>query len=170
MCSSDLDDQFALAECMFRHPDLITIDYSGALILTLDGFQPGVLEKRGVLLRNVALDSAQCFAHLVPALVTCLGNTQSPKLHKRVLMLLSLLVQRATEAQLKQLSPLQLGALLGALRVLLASPALLEQFDEGEIGVLRIHGCWRTSPAASRLTGSEQRRPWMRSLACSRVG
>ena len=41
----------------------------------------------------------------------CLGSTQSPKLHKRVLMLLSLLVQRATEAQLKQLSPLQLGTL-----------------------------------------------------------
>jgi hypothetical protein len=88
--------------------------------------------------------------HLVPALLTCLGSTQSPKLHKRVLMLLSLLVQRATEAQLKQLSPLQLGALpgpnpnpnpnpnpspnpqpgalLGALRALLAAPQPLEQF------------------------------------------
>lgn len=48
--------------------------------------------------------ASECFCHLVPALLTCLGNTQSPKLHKRVLMVLSLLVQRAGEVRAFPLS------------------------------------------------------------------
>ena len=61
--------------------------------------------------------------HLVPALLTCLGSTQSPKLHRRALMVLSYVVQRVTEPLLEALTALQFGSLLGELRALLASPA-----------------------------------------------
>ena len=57
-----------------------------------------------------------------------LASTQSPKLHKRVLMVLSFVVQRASAAQLGALTAQQLGALLSALRALLASGSALEQF------------------------------------------
>lgn len=72
--------------------------------------------------------ASDAFRQLAPALVATLGSAHSPKLHKRVLMVLAYLVRRASAPRLAALSPLQLGALLGALRVLLASPALLEQF------------------------------------------
>lgn len=72
--------------------------------------------------------SNDAFCQLMPSLVATLGSSQSPKLHKRVLMVLAYIVRRSTESRLAALSPLQLGSLLGALRVLLASPHLLEQF------------------------------------------
>jgi len=72
--------------------------------------------------------AADAFGQLLPALVATLGSSHAPKLHKRVLMVLAYIVRRSTERRLAALSPLQLGALLGALRVLLASPQLLEQF------------------------------------------
>jgi E3 ubiquitin-protein ligase TRIP12 len=68
------------------------------------------------------------FCQLMPALVASLGSTQSPKLHKRMLMVLTFVLRRSDERRLAALTPLQLGAVLGALRVLLASPQLLEQF------------------------------------------
>ena len=83
--------------------------------------------------------AAECFTHLLPSLLNALSNTQSPKLGKRVLMVLSYVVQRATDKQLSQLTALQLGAFLSALRTLLASPQpssslraadALRRFDE----------------------------------------
>ena len=65
--------------------------------------------------------------HLLPSLLLALSNTQSPKLHKRVLLVLNFLVQRASQEHLSALTPHQLGALLGGMRALLASPSTLEQ-------------------------------------------
>ena len=72
--------------------------------------------------------AAECFTCLLPALLSALSGAQSPKLHKRVLMVLSYVVQRATPEQLGRLSPQQLGQLLSALRSLLAAPTALDQF------------------------------------------
>ena len=70
----------------------------------------------------------ECFCQLLPALLSAMSETQSPKQQKRVLMVLSFLVQRALEPQLSALTPQQLGALLSQLRTLLASPSTLEHF------------------------------------------
>ena len=72
--------------------------------------------------------AAECFTCLLPALLSALSGAQSPKLHKRVLMVLSYVVQRASREQLDRLSPQQLGQLLSALRSLLAAPTALSQF------------------------------------------
>lgn len=70
----------------------------------------------------------ECFCQLLPALLSAMSETQSPKQHKRVLMVLSFLVQRASESQLSALAPQQLGALLSHFRTLLASSNTLEHF------------------------------------------
>ena len=72
--------------------------------------------------------AAECFTQLLPALLGAMANTQSPKLHKRVLMVLCFAVQRATAKQLGMLTSLQLGSLLSALRALLSSGNSLEAF------------------------------------------
>jgi len=72
--------------------------------------------------------AADVFKLLLPALVAALGHAQAPKLHRRVLMVLAYVLQRSSAATLGALTPLQQGALLGALRVLLSSPVVLEQF------------------------------------------
>ena len=72
--------------------------------------------------------AAECFVQLLPALLSSMASTQSPKLHKRILMVLSYLVQRGSAAQFGLLSPQQLGAVLSALRTLLAGSNSLEQF------------------------------------------
>jgi len=68
------DDQYALTQCMFRHPELITIDYSGSLILTMDGFQDSILVKHGAELRNVALNKTQCFIHFNSGLLSTMED------------------------------------------------------------------------------------------------
>ncbi|KAL1525929.1 hypothetical protein AB1Y20_020755 [Prymnesium parvum] len=70
----------------------------------------------------------ECFCQLVMALLAAISDTQSPKQHKRVLMVLSFLVQRASEAHLSALSPQQLGVVLSNIRTLLASPNTLDHF------------------------------------------
>ena len=54
--------------------------------------------------------ASDAFRQLAPALVATLGSAHSPKLHKRVLMVLAYLVRRASAPRLAALSPLQLGA------------------------------------------------------------
>ena len=86
----------------------------------------------GVLM-NVCATSEACrmelsITRLLPALLSAMSETQSPKQQKRVLMVLSFLVQRASEPQLSALTPQQLGALLSHVRTLLASPNTLEHF------------------------------------------
>lgn len=59
----DFDDQLALTECMFKTPDRIAIDYSGSLVLNLQGFRRDVLEGKDGVLRNKVTATPQCFVH-----------------------------------------------------------------------------------------------------------
>jgi len=57
------DDQLALAECMFRFPRDIAIDYGGSLVLTLQGFNEDVaFGHQGAIVNRVTC-SRQCFIH-----------------------------------------------------------------------------------------------------------
>lgn len=60
---NSFDDQLALAECMFRFPRDIAIDYGGGLVLTLQGFNKDVaFGHRGAIVNRVTC-SPQCFIH-----------------------------------------------------------------------------------------------------------
>jgi len=60
------DDQAALHRCLFEHRNLITLDYSGTMVLNLFGFGTSgskVLDKDGVVKNSAAGGATQCFFH-----------------------------------------------------------------------------------------------------------
>lgn len=60
---SDFDDQLALTECMFHRPETVAIDYSGSLVLTLQGFHRKVAKGHGGIILNRVIAKSQCFLH-----------------------------------------------------------------------------------------------------------
>jgi len=60
---ADFDDQLALTECMFHRPESVAIDYSGSLVLTLQGFHRKVARGHGGIVLNRVLAKSQCFLH-----------------------------------------------------------------------------------------------------------
>jgi hypothetical protein len=62
------DDQHGLHACMFAHPDLIALDYSGTLVTNMAGFNLNgntVLRRADGVVKNAAAGwNTQCFIHL----------------------------------------------------------------------------------------------------------
>jgi len=69
------DDQLGLVECLFLMPDKITLDYGGALVLDLYGFNFTTIMRKGRFLVNQASQKTQCFIH---ANGLCSGGTLNP--------------------------------------------------------------------------------------------
>jgi hypothetical protein len=57
------DDQRGLVECLFRHPDKITLDYAGSIVLDMFGFNSDILWQNGTRLINKVTNTTQCFIH-----------------------------------------------------------------------------------------------------------
>ena len=124
---------------------------------------------------NTPLDEAErskysekCFVKLLPPMLAALGNAQSPKVHKRVLMVVNYVVQRATESKLSALSALQLGALIGSLRVLLSSAQTLEQFSALRMLVAALRA-WPLVGSVARRHGLEAQLDKLSKLASEPV-
>jgi len=61
--NTNFDDQKGLIECLFLHPETITLDYAGSLVLDLYGFNHSVLTRKGERLHNAVTKKVQCFVH-----------------------------------------------------------------------------------------------------------
>lgn len=57
------DDQYALTECMFRHPRKITVDYTGSIVLDMMGFKHDILHAHRGAIYNRVTGRRQCFVH-----------------------------------------------------------------------------------------------------------
>lgn len=57
------DDQYALTECMFMHPHLITVDYSGLIVLDMWGFYHNIFYAHKGVVYNRATNKSVCFVH-----------------------------------------------------------------------------------------------------------
>jgi len=57
------DDQRGLVECLFRHPDKITLDYTGSIVLDMFGFNSDIVRQAGPRLINQVTNTTQCFIH-----------------------------------------------------------------------------------------------------------
>ncbi|KAL3920857.1 MAG: hypothetical protein SGPRY_005104, partial [Prymnesium sp.] len=132
-----IQDNVEAVRCLLAHgadPALVDLEACAAESATL---LRGSLAESEALPSSVqaALTSAEidrfgteCFCQLLGALLNAITDTQAPKQHKRILMVISFLVQRASEAHLSALSPQQLGVLLSNIRTLLSSQNTLEHF------------------------------------------
>lgn len=58
------NDQGGMQQCASRHPNLITIDYTGSIVLATNGFKPGFLTVTQAGIYNTLLGGPQCFVHL----------------------------------------------------------------------------------------------------------
>jgi len=62
--SGVVDDQHALARCMLAHPEDVTLDYTGDVVLSLAGLNmTKVIEMRDGLLYNKVTGKVPCFVH-----------------------------------------------------------------------------------------------------------
>jgi len=58
------NDQGGMQQCASRHPNIITIDYTGTIVLDTNGLKPGFLRVTPAGIQNTLLGGPQCFVHL----------------------------------------------------------------------------------------------------------